>query len=121
MDSPRITLARFVDVRQGEWRVALLAFAALLLTSAGYTVLETARDALLVTHLPKHDFGVVYIAVAAFALPTAGLLTRLGHYLDARRVLLLALSVSAVAAFAWYAFPITRATVVAFYVVAGLI
>jgi AAA family ATP:ADP antiporter len=110
-----------VDVRPGEWTLAMLSFGVLLLTSGGYTVLETARDALLVTHLPRHDFGVAYIAVAAFALPTAGLLTRLGQYLGPRRVLLLALAASALAGLGWYAFPVTHASVIAFYVVVGLV
>jgi AAA family ATP:ADP antiporter len=101
--------------------MAILSFGLLLLTSGAYTVLETARDALLVTHLPKHDFGLAYIAVAAFALPMAGLLTRLGQRLDSRRVLLTALVGSALVALGWYAIPLTRASVVAFYVVVGLI
>jgi AAA family ATP:ADP antiporter len=121
VDSPRITLARLVDVRPGEWALAMLSFGVLLLTSGAYTVLETARDALLVTNLPRHDFGLPYIAVAAFSLPTAGLLTRLGQYLGPRRVLLLALAASALAGLGWYAFPVTRTSVVAFYVVVGLI
>ncbi len=121
MDSPRITLARLVDVRPGEWALAMLSFGVLLLTSGAYTVLETARDALLVTNLPRHDFGLPYIAVAAFSLPTAGLLTRLGQYLGPRRVLLLALAASALAGLGWYAFPVTRTSVVAVYVVVGLI
>ncbi len=101
--------------------MAILSFAVLLLTAAGYTVLETARDALLVTRLPRHDFGIPYIAVAAFALPTAGLLTRLVQRIGSRRVLLLNLTASAVGAVAWYAFPVTKASVVAFYVVVGLV
>ena len=58
---PRI-VARLIDLRAGESRIAILSFLVLMLTSAGYTVLETARDALLVTQLPQRDFGVVYIA-----------------------------------------------------------
>ena len=97
MDSPRLPLGRLVDVRQGEWRLAVLSFSVLLLTAGAYTVLETARDALLVTHLPRHDFGIPYIAVAAFSLPVAGVLTRLGPRVGPRRVLLFTLLASAVA------------------------
>jgi AAA family ATP:ADP antiporter len=121
VDSPRITLGRLVDVRNGEWRPALVAFGVLLLTSGAYAVLETARDALLVTYLPQHDFGVAYIAVAVFALPVAGILTALGQHLDPRRVLLAVLAVSASASVVWYGLPVTRGSVVAFYVFVGLV
>ena len=44
MKRPRI-VARLIDLRAGESRMAILSFLVLMLTSAGYTVLETARDA----------------------------------------------------------------------------
>jgi AAA family ATP:ADP antiporter len=121
LDSPRITLGRLLDVRPGEWRSVLLAFGVLLLTSSAYTVLETARDALLVTYLPQHDFGLVYIAVALLALPAAGILASLGQRVDARMVLLAALAVSAGASVSWYALPVTHGSVMAFYVLVGLV
>ena len=82
-----ILAARFIDLRPGESRIVILSFLVLLLTSAGYTALETARDTLLVTDLPQRQFGIVYIAVAACALPAATLLARVAHRWDPRRVL----------------------------------
>ncbi len=121
MDSPRIALGRFLDVRQGEWRAVILSFFVLLLTSTGYTILETARDALLVTHLPQREFGFAYIAVAVFALPVAGFLATVGQRIDVRRVLVGTLAVSGLASVGWYALPVTHGSVVAFYVLVGLV
>ncbi len=120
MKRPRV-VARLIDLRAGETRIALLSFLVLMLTSAGYTVLETARDALLVTRLPQRDFGFAYIAVAAFALPAASLLARVARSLDPRRVLLGLLLLAAIGSLAFTALPIRRAVVVAFYVTVGLV
>jgi AAA family ATP:ADP antiporter len=117
---PRV-LARLVDLRAGEPRMAILSFAVLMLTSAGYTVLETARDALLVTRFPQRDFGVVYIAVAVCALPAATLLARVARRWDPRRVLLTLLLLAAAMTLVYTALPIRRVVVVAFYVTVGLV
>jgi ATP:ADP antiporter, AAA family len=119
--SPRIAFARFVDVRPGEWRGAVLSFAVLMFASAAYTVLETARDALLVTRIPQREFGLVYIAVAACALPAASLMARVGHRLAPPRVLMAALLGSGAAVALYLALPVQRASVVALYVTAALV
>jgi AAA family ATP:ADP antiporter len=116
-----ILAARFIDLRPGESRIVILSFLVLLLTSAGYTALETARDTLLVTDLPQRQFGIVYIAVAACALPAATLLARVAHRWDPRRVLLALLVLAAVAILAYAALPIGRVVVVAFYVTVALV
>ncbi|MDP9151776.1 MAG: hypothetical protein M3O36_17775, partial [Myxococcota bacterium] len=69
--TPRRALAFSVDVRPGEWHVALLAFGVLALILAGHTILETARDALLLTRVPARGIGIVYVMLAACTLPTA--------------------------------------------------
>jgi AAA family ATP:ADP antiporter len=119
--SPRIAVARIVEVRAGEWLVALVSFAVLMLTSGAFTVLETARDALLVTRLPQRDFGVAYIAVAACALPAAAIVARFGQRVEPRTALLVTLVASAGALLLYLGVPIRRASVVALYVTAGLI
>jgi AAA family ATP:ADP antiporter len=120
MKRPRV-VARLVDLRAGESRIAILSFLVLMLTSAGYTVLETARDALLVTKLPQHDFGIVYIAVAVCALPAASLLARVARRWDPRRVFLSLLLLAAAVSLVYTAAPIRGVVVVALYVSVGLI
>ncbi len=92
-----------------------------MLSSAGYTILETARDALLVTRLPPRDFGVAYIGVAVFALPAAALVARVARLWDPRRVLVALLLVAAAASLVYTGLPFRRVAVVAFYITVGLI
>ncbi|HEV3190422.1 MAG TPA: hypothetical protein VGY54_07990, partial [Polyangiaceae bacterium] len=120
MKRPRI-VARLIDLRPGESRTTILSFVVLALMAAGYTALETARDAWLVTWLPRRHFGLVYIALAACALPAAALLARIGRRWDPRRLLVILLLISAMAAMVYVELPIRQVVVVAFYVTAGLI
>ncbi len=120
MKRPRI-VTRLIDLRAGESRITLLSFVILMLTSAGYTVLETARDALLVTRLPQRNFGIVYIAVAVCALPAATLLARVARRWDPRSVLMNLLLLAAASSLVYTGLPIRRFVVVAFYVTVGLI
>jgi ATP:ADP antiporter, AAA family len=117
---PRV-VARLVDLRPGESQTTIVSFVVLALTSAAYTALETARDALLVTWLPRRHFGFVYIALAACALPAAALLARVARRWDPRRVLAVLLLLSATTVLVYVALPIRQIVVVAFYVTAGLI
>jgi AAA family ATP:ADP antiporter len=117
---PRI-VALLIDLRPGESQTAIMSFVVLALTSAGYTALETARDALLVTWLPRRNFGVVYIALAACALPAAGLLARISRRWDPRRVLAMLLLLSATMVMVYVALPIRQIVIIAFYVNVGLI
>ena len=120
MKRPRI-VARLIDLRPGESRTTILSFIVLALMAGGYTALETARDAWLVTWLPRRHFGFVYIALAACALPAAALLARIGRRWDPRRLLVILLLISAMAAMVYVGLPIRQVVVVAFYVTAGLI
>jgi HEAT repeat protein/MFS family permease len=114
-------VARFIDLRPGESRIAVLSALLLMLMGAGYTALETARDALLVTRLPQRQFGVAYIAVAACSLPAAALVARIARRWDPRRVLLTLLLVSAAAVAVYCTLPVRRLGVIALYVTVGLV
>ncbi len=120
MKRPRI-VARLVDLRAGEGPMAILSFLALLLTSAGYTALETARDALLVTRLPQRNFGIAYLSVAVCALPAATLLAWVSRRWDPRRVLVSLLLLGAAAPLGFAELPMGRPVVVGFYVTVALV
>jgi HEAT repeat protein len=117
---PRIVM-RLIDLRAGESRITLLSFLVLMLTSAGYTALETARDALLVTRLPQRSFGVAYIGVAACALPAATLVAHIARVWDPRRVLMTLLLLAAAVSLVYTGVPLRRVAVVAFYITVGLV
>jgi ATP/ADP translocase/HEAT repeat protein len=117
----RIALGRLFDVRPGEWRTSIVSFAVLFLTSAAYTVLETVRDTLLVNHVAAHQFGLAYIAVAAFALPVAGALARVARGVSSQVVLIGTLVASAAVALVFAGLSYYRESVVSLYVAAGLI
>ncbi len=120
MKRPRV-VTRLIDLRAGESRITILSFLVLMLTSAGYTVLETARDAALVTRLPPRDFGIVYIVIAVCALPAATLLARVARRWDPRTVLMSLLVLAAMASLVFTGLPTRRLTVVALYATVGLI
>src|SRR5262245_58803860 len=69
-------MARFFDLRPGELRPTAAAFATLLVTTAGRTLLETARDALFLSKLPATHLPVVYVAIAATGLLMSRLTAR---------------------------------------------
>jgi ATP:ADP antiporter, AAA family len=73
--------SRLFDVRPDERRPATLAFLALLGITAAHTLIETARDALLLTKVPIAYLPALYLAIAAAGLLT----TRAGAALEARR------------------------------------
>jgi AAA family ATP:ADP antiporter len=116
-----MALLSFVDVRRGEWRSLLKAFATLLLLIMAHTTLETARDALVLTRLPSRALGVVYVAVAVCALPAVGLASRTAVRLGARRALGAGIVTAAALLVALFVLPMNRATAVAVYVTSGLI
>ena len=121
MRRPRIVV-RLIDLRPGEARLAILSFFVLMLASAGYTVLETVRDALLVLRLAQAQYGFAYIGVAACALPAAAVLGHVSRRWDARRVLIGLLLVAATIALAFTGLPLRApVVVVALYVAVGLI
>ena len=114
-------LSRFLDVRRGELRPLTQSFAMLLLIIAGHTVLETARDALLLMRFPPGAIGVVYVAVAACALPAAALAARAAVRFGARRTLVGGLVVAAASLVALHVAPTGRVGVVVVYVTSALV
>lgn len=118
----RVRAARIFDVRAGEGRGALLGFAALLLLIiTAHTILETARDALLLTGPGARALGLVYVAIAVFTLPTAALAGRAGARFGPRRALAVTLGLAAIAVFVMYAIPTSRTSAVAIYILSGVI
>ncbi len=114
-------LARLVDVRRGEWRPLVQAFVTLLLLITGHTALETARDGLVLTRLPSHQLGVVYVAVALCVLPAVGLASRAAVRVGPRRALGGGLLTAALLLVTLFVLPTNGATAVAVYVTSGLI
>ncbi|HEY8943874.1 MAG TPA: MFS transporter, partial [Polyangiaceae bacterium] len=109
------------DIRPGEGRVAGPAFLVLLLIVAAHTVLETARDALLLTNLPPRSLGIVYLAVAALTLPSAVFAGTLSEKLGARAGLAWTLVAAACVTSIFFFVPPSNVSVVVLYVVSGLI
>ncbi|HEX4621235.1 MAG TPA: MFS transporter, partial [Myxococcaceae bacterium] len=108
--------------RLAQVRAALPAFAVFLLILTAYSMLETARDGLLLARLPPAALGVVYLAVAALTLPVTNLAGRAARRFGSRRVLLGALLVAGAASMGMALLPFRRPTaVVVFYTVSGLI
>lgn len=78
-------------MRPNEWRPTAAAFATLLATTAGHTLLETARDAMFLAKLPATQLPIVYVAIAATGL----LISRLSARAKFSTPLPLALLISA--------------------------
>jgi AAA family ATP:ADP antiporter len=114
-------LARLVDVRRDELPVALRAFAALLLIISGHTMVETARDALLITRLPPSRLGVVYVIVAACVLPAAAIVSRLSARIGTRGALGIGLAAGAAGLVALFSARTTEVSVVTLYAASGLV
>ncbi|HVY49364.1 MAG TPA: hypothetical protein VHB21_25910, partial [Minicystis sp.] len=88
-------LTSLVDVREGEGRLALGAFAALFGVVAGHTVLETARDALFLSKLPANQLTIVYAGVALATLAASSLNARFVRRFGQRNALVATLVVGA--------------------------
>src|SRR5512147_389189 len=92
---------KFVDLRPGELDIFLRAFGVLLLTVAGHTLLETARDALFLARLPPRLLTYVYVTVAVGAVVITPLSGRLARFAGARSALVVSLVFTAFGA-AWF-------------------
>jgi ATP:ADP antiporter, AAA family len=114
-------LARFVDIRRGELRAVAQAFATLFLILSAYTVLETARDVLLLTRLPLRDIGVAYIAAAIVVLPASGMASRASQWFGVRRALVGGLVVAAILLGVLFVVPTSGVSTVAIYAVCSLV
>jgi AAA family ATP:ADP antiporter len=114
-------VARFVDVRRDELPLAVRAFSALLLIISAHTIVETARDALLITRLPPRALGIVYVTVAACVLPAAAIVSRVSARIGTRWALGLGLGVGAVGMIALFSARTTETSVVTLYAASGLV
>ena len=126
MRRPRVIgrlVARLVDLRAGEARIAILSFLVLMLASAGYTVLETARDALFLAKVPATRLPWVFLAIAALSLGTAKLDARAANGRSPRRVLTLVTLSAALVTLGFFALHRRLGTlgVYALYVWSGLL
>lgn len=116
----RASRPRLVDLRAGEGAAFVRAFAILLLTIGGHTLLETARDALFLVKLGPGKLAYVYVAAAAGALALTPLTTRLAKVAGARNALVLTLLATAFGA-AWFRVrPPSASLVFALYVFGAL-
>ncbi|MGA7118675.1 MAG: MFS transporter [Polyangiaceae bacterium] len=111
----------FWDVRRDELGALVTGFIVLLLLITAHTILETARDALVLTRLPSRALGIVYVAVAACALPAAAVASHATERLGPRRTLAGGLVTAALLLVAFFVAPANRATSVAVYVTSALI
>ncbi|HEX6272994.1 MAG TPA: hypothetical protein VFZ53_08140, partial [Polyangiaceae bacterium] len=92
---------RLVELRPGELPLFLRIFSVLLLTVAGHTLLETARDALFLSRLAPRMLALVYVSAAVGMFVVTPLGVRLTRRAGARNALVLSLLSTAVGAF-WF-------------------
>ncbi|MET0391178.1 MAG: Npt1/Npt2 family nucleotide transporter [Polyangiales bacterium] len=78
-----------LSLRSGERQPAWIAFAFLTVLVASHTLLETARDALFLAHLPAEQLPVVYLVIAGLSLTIARTEARLARFMPPRRAMLL--------------------------------
>jgi AAA family ATP:ADP antiporter len=109
------------DVRRAELRPLAHAFLSLLLLITGYSLFESARDAMLLARFPAHALGFVYIAVALAVVPAAAFTSRASLRWGPRRALVGSLAVAALGVALLSGAPPSTVTLVAVYVLGGAI
>lgn len=110
------------DVRPGEARSKLIGFAVLLLLIIGaHTILETARDALLLSGPGPRALPLVYMAIAAATVPGAAVAARTGERFGQRRALGATLLLAVAGSLALFVLPSSHAAAVATYVLSGIL
>jgi AAA family ATP:ADP antiporter len=114
-------VTRLFDVRAGEGRGSLGFAALLLLVIAAHTVLETARDALLLTGPGPRALGIVYMAIAAGTVPGTALAARTGERFGQRRALGAILVVAIVGPMLLFFVPTSPVMAMATYVLSGIL
>lgn len=113
-------MSRIVDLRPGERRAFVAAFSVLLLTVAGHTLLETARDALFLAQLPPRMLTWVYVSVALASLVVVPASAALARTAGVKAGLVVSLLVTAFVA-SWFRVRTpTPALVFALYVIGTL-
>jgi ATP:ADP antiporter, AAA family len=110
------------DIRAGEGKGLVAAFLTLFLVLAAHTLLETARDALFLAHIPAAQLPWLYIAIAAAALGVTRSRRAIQGRLRSRRALGLLLLSSAGIAVGFWAIAGGRhpATFYALYIWSGI-
>ncbi len=103
--------SRLFDVRPGELRLFVRVFFVLMLTIAGHTLLETARDTLFLARLPAKMLTLVYVCVAVGMLVITPLNVRLTRRAGGRNALVVSLLLAAFTT-AWFRTRAPSATVV---------
>ncbi|MEP7049848.1 MAG: HEAT repeat domain-containing protein [Pseudomonadota bacterium] len=106
-----VARSRLIDIRDGEIALFLRVFLVLVLTIAGHTLLETARDALFLAKLPAKMLTLVYVSVAVGTLLIAPLNVRLTRQAGARNALIVSLLLVALVT-AWFRTRVPSAGVV---------
>lgn len=112
---------RLFDVRRGELKLVVVAFAVLLLTISAHTMLETARDALLLAKMPRRALGLVYVVIAILTLPTGAIASVLGERMGPKRALCGSLVAAALLVLGVRSLPASSTTAMILYVLTGLI
>ncbi len=113
--------ARALDVRRGEGSLVVLSFVVLLLTISAHTMLETARDTLLLAKMPRRSLGIVYVLIAIFTLPTGAIAAATARRWGPKRALSGSLVVAAASVMGVRALPAGPNTAMTLYVLTGLI
>ncbi len=115
-------MPRLFDVRAQEARGPLFGFAGLLLLIiAAHTVLETARDALLLTGPGPRALGPVYMAIAIGTVPGAALSAFVGQRFGQRRALLTSLVLAAFGPALLFVLPSNHLAAMATYILSGML
>ena len=115
------SLARFVELRRGEGTTLVRSAGSLFLLVAGHAVLETGRDALLLSRVTARHLGAVYPAVALTVIPFAALTARWTQRAGARSALTGGLAFMAAALATVFVFQAATGAVIGTYVIAGLL
>lgn len=115
------SVTRLFDVRSGEGRESFGFAALLLVVIAAHTVLETARDALLLTGPGPRALGLVYMAIAAGTVPGNALAARTGERFGQRRALGAILVIAVLGPMLLFFVPTSHAMAMATYVLSGIL
>lgn len=112
-------LERWIDLREGEARPALLALGTLLGIVGGHTLLETARDALFLGQLPPSRLPLVYAALAGLALVVVKLNAAFVRRFGRRNALIITLMGAAYGTVMLFLAPAHPVTIYALYLWSG--
>ncbi len=115
------TLRRWVDLRQGERAPVFAAMSVLFGLIAAHTMLETARDALFLGHLPPSRLSLVYALLAALSIPIAKVNGLFVRRFGKRNALVITLMAAAYGTAMLYLAPRTATLAFVLYVWSGLL